>query len=159
MLGGMVFAHAHQQRVALTSVLFNSRTGNIEVAHRLFVHDAEHAAKEIWGERPDLLDSAADQERFADYVRERFEIKDSDGRLLSLTPVGQEADGAFLWVYHETPIIDGLKEIVISNQILRDVWDDQANLVNVERGSFRGSLLFHGNVGEQALSLVGDNPN
>ncbi|MDG1816469.1 MAG: hypothetical protein P8H22_10245, partial [Glaciecola sp.] len=36
---------AHQQKSGLTTVLFNPRTNNIEVMHRVYMHDAEHAVK------------------------------------------------------------------------------------------------------------------
>ncbi|MFQ5562265.1 MAG: DUF6702 family protein [Parvularculaceae bacterium] len=151
-------ARAHQQRVALTTVLFNDRTGNIEVMHRLYVHDAEHAARNFWG-TADLLDNAADQKRFGDYVRARFTLKTPDNETLELAPVGQEADGPYLWVYEETFIPDNLEGLVIDNRILRDLWSDQANLVNVEKGEFRDSLLFHDGAGELSIRLVPDNPN
>ena len=34
-------AWAHQDREAITQVLFNPRTGNIEVMHRFLLHDVE----------------------------------------------------------------------------------------------------------------------
>ena len=36
-------AVAHQQKIAITTVLFNPRTENIEIMHRFNLHDAEHA--------------------------------------------------------------------------------------------------------------------
>lgn len=36
---------AHQIKAAITTVLFNQRTENIEVMHRFNLHDAEHAVK------------------------------------------------------------------------------------------------------------------
>ena len=39
---------AHEMKSAITKVLFNQRTGNIEVMHRFYVHDAEHAVKSCW---------------------------------------------------------------------------------------------------------------
>ena len=46
---------AHQQKEAITRVLFNPRTGNIEVMHRFLLHDAEHAVKELVDAKADIL--------------------------------------------------------------------------------------------------------
>ncbi len=145
-------AHAHQQRVALTTVLFNERTGNLEVMHKVFVHDAEHAAEEMWG-HADIVSDAARQKRFADYVRARFTLEDADGRPIELTPVGHEIEGPYFWVYHEAPRPAAATTLTVDDQILRDFWDDQSNLVNVERGDFLGSLTFEGRAGPQNLAI------
>jgi hypothetical protein len=36
-------AFAHQQKAAETTVLFNKRSGQLEVSHRFYMHDTEHA--------------------------------------------------------------------------------------------------------------------
>ncbi len=41
-------AAAHQQKIAITTVLFNPRTQNIEIMHRFNLHDAEHAVKALF---------------------------------------------------------------------------------------------------------------
>ena len=52
----MSTSEAHQQKNAVTRILFNENTGNIEVM-RFFIHDAEHAAGLIFGERQMLAES------------------------------------------------------------------------------------------------------
>ncbi len=145
-------AAAHQQRVALTTVLFNERTGNLEVAHKLFVHDAEHAAEEMWGSA-DIVSDAARQKRFADYVRARFTLWDATGEKIPLKPVGHEIDGPYLWVYHEAPAPSSAARLTVDDRILRDFWSDQSNLVNIEQGGFVGSLTFQGADGAQDLAI------
>lgn len=44
---------AHQIKAAITTVLFNPRTENIEVMHRFNLHDAEHAVKALFDKRAD----------------------------------------------------------------------------------------------------------
>lgn len=135
---------AHQQKESITRVLFNERTGNIEVMHRFIVHDAEHAVEGLFGEGADLLGNAADRQRFADYVHARFTLTDQDGKRIALTPVGHEIDGAHLWVYAEAPVPETLTALSISHEALRDLWPSQTNLVNVERGGSVKSALFNG---------------
>lgn len=133
---------AHQQKEAITRVLFNPRTGNIEVMHRFLLHDAEHAVRELFGNAADLIGSADDRDRFENYVHARFSLADQDGRLIDLAPVGNEIETRFLWVYAEAPVPDGLQALRLSHGALRDLWPDQVNLVNVEQDKEVQSAIF-----------------
>lgn len=132
-MAGAIFApaEAHQQKAAITKVLFNSRTGNIEVMHRFYLHDAEHAVRQIFGKNADIIASGETQSIFADYVGERFALKNGDVEL-PLSPVGFEIERAFFWVYQETPITGGISDLTIKHNALRDVWPQQTNTVNIE---------------------------
>ena len=147
---------AHQQKTSVTRILFNPRTENIEIMHRFVVHDAEHAAGLIFGERQTLMESEESRELFSSYVRNRFAIEanyaNGLAKELSLNYVGQEIDGQYLWVYQELendPAIIGLS---IVNLALRDVWPDQSNLVNIEHEGKIHSLSFDGP--EDVLSVM-----
>lgn len=146
-------AVAHQAKEAVTRVLFNNRTGNIEVMHRFLVHDAEHAVRDIVGADADILGSEATRERFAEYVGERFTLRDQDGALLTLQAVGHEIDGRYLWVYSETPIPDGLESLSMTHDALRDVWPEQVNLVTVDRDGESRSALFAGGTPSVTIEL------
>jgi len=145
-LHGASFAHV--QKAAVTRVLFNPNTHNIEVMHRFLVHDAEHAASLIFGERQGLLESAESRELFSSYVRNRFAIQatDVDGKSseLLLDYVGCEIDGQFLWVYQEYPDTTEIKALSVVNSALRDIWPDQENLVNIEKSGQIYTLNFSG---------------
>lgn len=152
LLGGMPSVEAHQQKSAITRLLFNERTGNIEVMHRFLLHDAEHAVREIFGGNADILASEAIRERFAAYVARRFELS-ADERPLKLAAVGSEIDGRFLWIYQEAPIPDVLTSLSIRHDALRDIWPTQVNLVNVERGQDVRSVNFEGGLGQVDIEL------
>ena len=141
-------SEAHQQKNAVTQILFNENTGNIEVVHRFFVHDAEHAAGLIFGERQMLAESSESREMFSSYVINRFSIEvffsKGESEVLGLSYVGEEIDGQFIWVYQEIPVLDGITAMTIVNLALRDVWSDQSNLVNIERDGRVYSLTFEG---------------
>ncbi len=145
--------HAHQQKEAITRVLFNARTGNIEVMHRFLLHDAEHATRALFGKAFDLLSNAEDRDRFEAYVHDRFAMADQEGADLALTPVGNEIEDQFIWVYAECPIPEGLTSLTLSHNALRDLWPEQVNLVNVERGETLRSALFDGGSAEITVDL------
>lgn len=146
-------AAAHEQKESITRVLFNSRTGNIEVMHRFLLHDAEHAVKAIFDADADILGSETSRRRFAVYVHESFQIRDQDGRSLPLTLVGYEIEGRYLWVYAEAPADEELTSLTIVHDALRDLWPDQVNLVNVDRDGETMSALFAGAGREVEIQL------
>ncbi len=132
-------ASAHQLKTAVTTVLFNDRTHNIEVMHRFYLHDTEHAVGHLLDGHADILANPADQQRFADYVAGHVALKTLDGKPLDLAPVGYQVDGKFFWVYQETPIPQHeLKGLKMSQGTLRDLWPTQVNMVNIEgKGKIR----------------------
>lgn len=131
-IGLMSAASAHQLHTASTTVLFNERTGNIEVLHRFFLHDAEHAVKQLFDKKADIHQLKRTQAQFSAYVFERFGLQTLDGKTLELSEVGYEVDGNNFWIYQETPIVDGLQGLRIRHKALHDIWPSQQNLVNVE---------------------------
>lgn len=153
LLGVASTAEAHQQKSAITRVLFNERTGHIEVMHRFLLHDAEHAVRKLFNAEADILASESVRERFAAYVGRRFELR-ADGRPRDLALVGTEIDGRFLWVYQETPIPDALASLTIRHDALRDIWPAQVNLVNVERGKDIRSVTFEGGREQIEIELM-----
>jgi len=146
-------AFAHEQREALSKIIFNERSGNVEIMHRISLHDAEHAAKALWG----VLNLETEKEarlNFSNYVRSRFFLRNNAGEKISLSPIGQEIEGPYLWVYHETPITDEMQTFTIENRILHEFWDDQSNLVNVERNDERKSFIFKANNSSQDVNFT-----
>lgn len=140
---GLAFvgASAHQQKESVTEVLFNSRTENIEVAHRFVLHDAEHVAQTKLGLNRDLIGSPETRAAFADYVAQRFGLAGPDGTPLPLTLLGSEIKDGYLWVYQETPLVD-VAALQLRHDALRDVWPEQINRVNLKKGGIVKSVVF-----------------
>ncbi|RDV24909.1 hypothetical protein DXV75_12115 [Alteromonas aestuariivivens] len=146
LLGFAGLASAHQIKAAITTVLFNPRTENIEVMHRFNLHDAEHAVKTLFEKSADILKDPKTQKDFAEYVTQSFALLDAEDQSLPLTLVGFETEGKFFWVYQETaqpPALDGLK---IRHDALRELWPSQINTLNVEGNGPLKTLTFTDNV-------------
>lgn len=126
-------ASAHQLKTAISTVLFNERTGNIEVMHRFYLHDAEHAIKQLVDKNADLHSNKETRQQFADYVLTHFAMTDLSENELALETVGFQVDGAHFWVYQETPIPTDLAGLRMQFNALQEIWPDQQNMVNVER--------------------------
>ncbi len=145
LLALMGTAHAHQLKAAITTVLFNDRTQNIEVMHRFYVHDAEHAVSEIFNKQADLILDKATQQNFADYIEQQFKLNTIQGKELQLDSVGYQIDGKFFWVYQEITIPKSVTGLRMSNGALRELWPSQVNMVNVEGKGNVKTLTFSGN--------------
>ncbi|MGB0894934.1 MAG: DUF6702 family protein [Parashewanella sp.] len=126
-------AHAHQQKEAYTNINFNQRTGMLEIQHRFYMHDAEHATHHVIDTKADLVTDPVAREAFAYYATSTFALKNSQQKLLNLTYVGTEFEGKYLWVYQETPITDSMNSFYIKMTTLQELWSDQTNHINVER--------------------------
>lgn len=144
-------ANAHQLKQAITTILFNPRTDNIEVMHRFELHDAEHAVKQIFKDdiKTTDIDIMADpdtQEKFSQYVVERFSMFNKDQEMLALKTVGYEVERKHFWVYQETSAPDSLEGLYIEHNALRDIWQSQINTINVEGKGAIKTLTFSDNI-------------
>ncbi|MFT4994778.1 MAG: hypothetical protein ACI965_001820 [Paraglaciecola sp.] len=137
---------AHQQKIAISTVLFNPSTKNIEVMHRFNMHDAEHAVREIFGKNADIIGSATTQQQFSEYVDQRFAMYDQEGERLPLTLVGHELDGKHFWVYQETAQGIELQNLTVRHNALRDLWPSQVNTINIEGKGELQTLTFSDSV-------------
>ena len=133
---------AHQQKIAISTVSLNPRTGMIEIAHQVPVHDAEHALTAQGIKSPDIIGSPKSREAFAAYVTRRF-LFEVDGAPVTPAYVGSEIIGGSLWVYQEVPAPAGGKAVLrFNSQILTDVWARQENRVNIGAGTAPETFIF-----------------
>lgn len=137
-------AAAHQLKAAMTTVLINERSGNLELMHRFYLHDTEHAVESLFGGHADLFKSAKDRENFAKYVNRKVALQFTDKTPIKLSLVGQEIDGKFFWVYQETKIPAKFSALRMQQGALRDVWSEQVNMVNFEGKGKVKTLHFNG---------------
>jgi len=136
-------ADAHQQKIAISTVSLNPRTGMIEIAHQVPVHDAEHALSAQGIRSPDIIGSPTSREAFAAYVTRRFRLA-VDGAGVTPAYVGSEIIGGSLWVYQEVPAPFGGKALLrFNSQILTEVWARQENRVNIGGGTAPETFIFH----------------
>lgn len=134
-------ALAHQQKITITTVSVNPRSGMIEVIHQVPVHDAEHALALKGVRLPDILGSATSREDFARYVTTRF-LLEVNGKPVALAYVGSEISGGSLMVYQEAPAPRRDARVRVNSQIFTDVWTRQENRVNLGSGTRVTTFIF-----------------
>lgn len=144
---------AHQQKETVTTLLFNERSGNLEITHRFTLHDAEHAAKRLLDPHADLIGDSTAQRAFGRYVEERFVIRNAKKTALKLVYVGHEMEGKFFWVYQEVPLPEDIVALEVLHDVLRDIWPSQKNLVNIEKAGEVRSLEFKDDVAWLTVKL------
>lgn len=129
---------AHQMKTAITKVLFNERSGQLEVMHRFYLHDAEHAVKHLQGKAADIHQQEEVRTAFAAYVAEHFKLT-LNGEALQLQLLGAELDGRHIWVYQEIALPKAeLTTLSVRHDSLMAIWPAQINVVNLEgRGPVR----------------------
>lgn len=148
-LAGAGTALGHQQKITISTIAHNPRTGMIEIIHQVPVHDAEHAlVVQRTGNAdihtPDIIGSQDSREAFARYVTRRF-LFQLNGAIITPDYVGSEIVGGSLFVYQETPApAKGALRLRVNSQILTDVWARQENRVNLGNGTSVDTLIFHG---------------
>lgn len=142
-LGIAILVSAHEEKTLLTDMFCNERTGNLEIAHRINLHDAEHVLRRTDREFDDLLHSETAQSLFSKYVETQFFLKKTDGSELELLLVGQEIDQGYFWVYQEIPLTKlPEKAFTISHSILHEEVKQQTNTVNVRFGEMVRTFVF-----------------
>jgi len=124
---------AHQQKEAYSNILFNQRTGMLEISHRFYLHDAEHALQLVTGQSADLIADESSQQRFSDYLLSHFALKAED-QLLELAVVGFEVEGKYFWLYQEVAKPDLIDSVTVRMSALQEVWPAQINHINVDAG-------------------------
>ncbi|AZG74917.1 DUF6702 family protein [Shewanella livingstonensis] len=136
-------ATAHQQKEAYTSIVFNQRSGMLEIQHRFYLHDAEHAAQRVIDKNADLIGDPVSREAFAYYAISTFSMQNKQQQPLTLSYVGTELQGKYLWVYQETPISVDMEGFYLKMTALQELWSEQTNHINVERNKRVTSVRLH----------------
>ncbi|MCG7535508.1 DUF6702 family protein [Pseudoalteromonas sp. OOF1S-7] len=137
-------ATAHQIKTAMTTVLIDSASEQLELMHRFYLHDTEHAVEELFGEEIDLFHNKSDRARFAQYVIDNVGLKDETGRTMPLTLASGSIDGQFFWVIQHAPMPATLNRLQMRHDALRDIWPTQVNMVNFKTHNTVHTLHFNG---------------
>jgi hypothetical protein len=138
-------AAAHRMNAA-TSVIEERPAGQLQITHRIYAHDLEHAL-DLPAVAADYFDSPEGQRLLGRYVADRFLVARPDGRPLPLRYVGAETERDLVLVYFEGRLPQGLRGLKIDSDILMDLNPDQANLVNLRAGGTQLSLRFTAGTG------------
>ncbi|NVJ50972.1 MAG: hypothetical protein HWE13_09240 [Gammaproteobacteria bacterium] len=123
---------SHQQKESYTQISFNERTQKLEIIHRFYLHDAEHALAQLLQSKVDLTRDSQVQQQFAVYVEQNFALRDAQQNLINLQLVGHEVEGKYFWVYQEAQPPKTLERFYVRMSSLHKIWPKQVNHINFE---------------------------
>lgn len=139
-------ALAHRAQTVLSTVTWNVATSTLDVMHRLHGHDAEVCLALKAGVPQMDITVLRTQAQLMIYIEETFALTDG-ARRLELSPLGAEMQGEAILMFQECKLTAAPRNLAIENRILRDVFENQTNLVNVKLAQRTRTLLFSGNDG------------
>lgn len=132
----------HPFHVSATEISHNAKSKSLEITCRIFIDDFEQILAEKYKAKTDLHDKK--REREMNVLVQRYleaSIKFSvDGKTFKPNYIGFENDHEATNVYLEIENIANFKRLNISNGILYDLFDDQMNIVHVEKNGARKSI-------------------
>jgi hypothetical protein len=151
-----VVADAHRMPGSISTVKRSASGESIEIIHRLHAHDAELGLATVQSDSRFSLETLVSRAQLALYVEERFTLAGyADGKpgdKLALELLGAELDGEFVLVYQEYAG-ELPAALAMRNDILRDVFPEQINHINVASGGEVHSVTFSGDDEWQVLLL------
>lgn len=144
-------AAAHKFYTSLARVEYNASEKSVEVTLRVFADDLELALRRRAG-REVNLDRTKDADQLVlAYLRDAFEIKNSDGEAKALKWVGMELRAGVAWLYVEAEMPEGLAGARLRDQLFFELFDEQVNTVSVRYRGASGDLVFVRGDGERAV--------
>lgn len=137
----------HEFYVGLTDIVYNPATRTFEITIKVFTDDLELAlGRANGGKAVTLADYGAeagnDSLIFA-YLAGRFSFSRKGEETITTHPVGRETELDVTWIYLETDPMQPLKEAVVSNTMMMELYDDQTHIVHLKQGGVTKSILLH----------------
>ena len=133
-------ARAHPLHTTLGELTYSPTTGAVQLTLRVFADDLVTAVGRVRRARAAAGQSQIGSTAF--YLRQTVALHGSDGRPVSLHLEGVRRHGDVFWITLRGSAPAGLKGGSIRNALLFDLFDDQINIVKVNRGRGERSLLF-----------------
>jgi hypothetical protein len=144
-------AVAHRLEAALSVVEINPSSDTLEITHRLYAHDLEHAL-ELGPVGVGYFETPEGQAAIKTYCERQFFISDGQGKALALQFVGAELSGDLLYVYFEAGRYRG-RDLTLDSNLLQDFTEAQVNQVNVRRGGKTVSARFQTGTAAKRIRL------
>lgn len=149
LLSSPVFAHRIE--AALSVVEVNPTSGVLEITHRLYAHDLEHAL-DLGPVGAGYFETPEGQVAIKAYCERQFFLGDGQGKTLALQFIGAELSGDLLYVYFEAGRYRG-RDLTIDSNLLQDFTEAQVNQVNVRRAGKTVSARFQTGTPAKRMAL------
>lgn len=132
----------HPLHVSTTEIEFNSKEKSLEISCRIFTDDFETVLAKQFKTKADLTKPAmhkAMDELIKKYMENHLKYN-INGKIFNASYIGFEIDHEATNVYLEVTNINSLQKLNLTNTILYDLFDDQMNILHVEKQGARKSV-------------------
>jgi hypothetical protein len=146
--------NAHPMHIAVSELNYNTQQRTLEVSHKIFYDDLESTINKRYNVKlnlntPQELPNADDY--IHKYISTSFIVR-QQGKVLPMTYVGREYEQDAVWVYYEITNAPITANLLITNQLLMESFDDQSNLLHFQKQDYKKSLRF--TLQDRVLELV-----
>lgn len=133
----------HKFYVSLTQVEYVKEDQSLQIIGRVFLDDLEEALKEFSGEAVRIsseTDDTTHDRLIENYFRSKlkFEI---DGKKVQWSFVGKAIDNDMLVAYIEITQLKKIRTIVITNEILFEMFEEQQNIIRTQINDQKKSFI------------------
>lgn len=139
----------HDFHVSITKIDLNPESKKLEVMIKLFTDDLSTALDSFSGKTLNLgteKEPPAANDELKRYINSGFEIS-VNGKILVLNYLGKQQEDDATWVYLESEKVGKVKSVDVTNSLLTERFEDQANLINLKvRGQKEALTLRKGKV-------------
>ncbi len=132
----------HDFHVSITKIDLNTDTKKLEVMIKLFTDDLASTLDHFSGKNLYLgtqKEPPAANEELKNYIETGF-ILSVNGKKTPLNYLGKQQEDDATWIYLESEKLGKIRSIEVTNSLLTDVFDDQANLINLSIGEEKQAL-------------------
>lgn len=133
----------HKYYVALTEIVYNTKSESVEIIMNVFVDDLEVALNDDF-KIDTKLNTPKELKNVDDYIKKYIEDHFKvtiNNQVKTYTFIGKEYEADIVYFYLEITNIKTLNSIEIENSILTQHFEDQKNLIKVKINNNRKSLF------------------
>ena len=134
-------AWAHPIHTTLTLISLDPSGRVITFRIRAFADDFSASVARYAGRTPPA-DSSAPSADVVRYVRGTVTVIDGGGKAATLEPCGVERARELYWICVRVQLPNGTRGARVRNLMLSELHPDQVNIVQLERGGSRKTMLF-----------------
>lgn len=144
----LLAATAHKYYLSVTDLAYNEKAASLQMITRLFYDDLEDVLQERY-DSAIIVDATADQAILDRYLKKYMQAKleiTLNGQKQTLNVLGKEYEDDYVVVYSEIEGIQQVKNLMIENTLLMDLFPEQKNMMHTEiYGKKKSFLLENGN--------------
>lgn len=145
----------HNFHSSLADMQYNPKAKAFQVSLTLFTDDTENALTKFANSRyvlglgkdrkPDAILTA--------YLEKNFQLINKKKQVMPIRYIGKEVSLEVVKVYFEIPFKENLKNCILKNTIMFELFSDQSNIVNIEKEGKKKSFAFQPETPTFALNM------